>query len=314
MVKFNGFISPPSKVTCGVPQGSVIGPILFLCFINDITHAAHENGIKISLYADDAVVYITSNDQTTMQVQLQAAVTDVDQWCTLNRINLNVSKTKMCCYGTRHHLENFDIKLKLNDCELGKCKQYTYLGVILDETMNLESNFNATFKKFSYKIFQFSKIRKYSPPDVRVLVYKQTVLPMVEYISYLLYINRKHDVDKLQKLQNRALRLCFDIIDPMSVSVCQLHTQAQIGMLEPRRDVQLLGLLYDMHSDTRYLRDTIINTRLADRIVFSVDRVNYEIYRRSPYYVGHKLWNNLDMDVQMSKTKSLFKSRIKLLN
>ena len=142
--------------------------------------------------------------------------------------------------------------------------------------MNLESNFNATFKKFSYKIFQFSKIRKYLPPDVRVLVYKQTVLPMVEYISYLLYINRKHDVDKLQKLQNRALRLCFDIIDPMSVSVCQLHTQAQIGMLEPRRDVQLLGLLYDMRSDTRYLRDTIINTRLADRIVFSVDRVNYE--------------------------------------
>ena len=71
---------------------------------------------------------------------------------------------------------------------------------------------------------------------------------------------------------------------------------------------------YDMRSDTRYLRDTIINTRLADRIVFSVDRVNYEIYRRSPYYVGHKLWNNLDMDVQMSRTKSLFKSRIKLLN
>ena len=314
VTKFNGFISPPSKVTCGVPQGSVIGPILFLCFINDITHAAHENGIKISLYADDAVVYITSNDQTTMQVQLQAAVTDVDKWCSLNRINLNVSKTKMCCYGTRHHLENFEIKLKLNDCELGKCKQYTYLGVILDETMNLASNFNATFKKFSYKIFQFSKIRKYLPPDVRVLVYKQTVLPMVEYISYLLYINRKHDVDKLQKLQNRALRLCFDIIDPMSVSVCQLHTQAQIGMLEPRRDVQLLGLLYDMRSDTRYLRDTIINTRLADRIVFSVDRVNYEIYRRSPYYVGHKLWNNLDMDVQMSRTKSLFKSRIKLLN
>ena len=142
--------------------------------------------ISISLYLYISI-YI-SNYKQLLLVQFQAAVTDVDQWCTLNRINLNVSKTKMCCYGTRHHLENFEIKLKLKDCELGKCKQYTYLGVTLDEIMNLESNFNATFKKFSYKIFQFSKIRKYLPPDVRVLVYKQTVLPMVEYISYLLYI------------------------------------------------------------------------------------------------------------------------------
>ena len=313
LTKFNGHISPSRALLCGVPQGSVIGPILFLCFINDITRVAMENGTQISLYADDAVVYVTSHDQELIQSKLQAAVTDVGQWCNLNQINLNVSKTKLCCYGTRQSLRDFDVQLRLNNTQLGRCKQYTYLGVILDESMNLESNFNSIFKKFSYKIFQFTKIRKYLPNDIRVLVYKQTVLPLVEYISYLLYINRKHEVDKLHKLQNRSLRLCFDINDPKTISVCELHKRAELLNLETRREIQLLGLLYDLRGDPRYVKAPTANTRLADKIVFSVERVNYEIYRRSPFYVGQKLWSNLDREIQKSGSKSQFKLRVKSL-
>ena len=126
-------------------------------------------------------------------------------WCTQNHIKLNINKTKLCCYGSRHNLKNCRIQCKLHDTPLSTNKQYTYLGVLLDETLNLESNFNSIFKKFSYKLFQFSKIRKYLPVDMRVLVYNQAILPLVEYVSYLLCLNRKHDIDKLQKLQNKGL-------------------------------------------------------------------------------------------------------------
>ena len=74
--------------------------------------------------------------------------------------------------------------------------------MMIEVTMNLEANFNNVFKRFSYKVFQFSKIKNYLNVKTRVLVYKQTVLPFVEYISSLLFLNRKLDVDKLQKLQN----------------------------------------------------------------------------------------------------------------
>ena len=77
-------------------------------------------------------------------------------------------------------------------------KQYTYLRTILDETINLESYFNTIFKKLSYKLFQFSKIRKYLPI---FRYYKQAVLSLVEYVCYLMYLNRKHNINKLQKLQ-----------------------------------------------------------------------------------------------------------------
>ena len=77
--------------------------------------------------------------------------------------------------------------------------------------MNLESNFNSIFKKFSFKIFQFSKIWRFMPQDIRITVYKQTIVPLIEYVSYMLLFNPKIDTEKFQKLQNRTLRLCYNI-------------------------------------------------------------------------------------------------------
>ena len=71
----------------------------------------------------------------------------------------------------------------------------------------MKPNFNKVFKKLSYKIHQFGKIKKYLDASSRVLVYKQTILPLTEYVSFVMYLNNKNDVDKFQKLQNRALRM-----------------------------------------------------------------------------------------------------------
>ena len=309
--KFNGFVSPAKKLRCGVPQGSVIGPILFLCYINDIVEIAHRNEIQISLYADDAVIYFTSDSQPLIEVKLQTALNEISLWCRSNHIKLNVKKTKLCCYGTRHNLGNYKIQCNLNDSLLPISKQYTYLGIILDDTMTLESNFNATFKKFSYKIFQFSKICKYLPTDARVLVYKQAILPLVEYVCYLMYLNRKHDIDKLQKLQNRALRLCYNIGDPRTISVHNLHVQANLSTLDQRREKQLLGLMYDISRKREFLRPILMNTRQAEKITLDYEISRCGIYAHSPYVIGCGLWNNLDASIQKAEQRSIYKTKIK---
>ena len=311
--KFNGFISEPRKLCCGVPQGSIIGPILFLCYINDIPDIAQRNYIQISLYADDAVIYHTSDSECDLQTKLQRALNEVSQWCNDNHIKLNVKKTRLCCYGTRHNLENFKMTCKLNDSQLPLIKQYTYLGVILDETLNLESNLNSIFKKFSYRLFQFSKIRKYLPVTTRVLVYKQTVLPLVEYICYLMYLNRKHDIDKLQKLQNRALRLCCKINDPRLISVPDLHQQAHLLTLDQRREKQLLLLMYVVSRKVEFVKPIRANTRQANKIILNSEIFRCSIYGRSPYVTGCCLWNKLDPSIQKSEHKLSYQTKIKAL-
>ena len=79
--KLNGFVSPSKKLCCGVPQGSVIGQILFLCYINDIVEIARKNYIQISLYADDAVIYHTSDNEIDLESKLQTVLDEVSQWC-----------------------------------------------------------------------------------------------------------------------------------------------------------------------------------------------------------------------------------------
>ena len=159
--------------------------------------------------------------------------------------------------------------------------------------MNIEANFNTIFKRFSYKIFQFSKIKNDLTENNRILVYKQTILPFVEYVSFLLYLNRKYDVDKLQKLQNNALRICFDIKDPKLLTVDALHERANIGSLLERREQLLMGVMFDLRKDTNLLSIAAVNTRQAEKTVFKTEIVHYDIYKRSPFYVGTQLWNTL---------------------
>ena len=311
--KFNNCMSECKPLVCGVPQGSVIGPILFLCYIIDIVKISEENNTCISLYADDAVIFATGNNSDELSTKLQSSLNDISLWCDQNRINLNVQKTKLCCYGRRCKLKQFKILLKFRDKNLNQCHQYNYLGITLDETMNLETNFNNIFKKFSYKVFQFTKIRRFLPEATRILVYKQTILPLVEYVSYMLFFNRKIDVDKFQKLQNRALHMCFDIYDPRDISLVDLHKNAKLLTLQARRDIHLINLMFDLRDVEGYINVPVVETRQANKIIFKLDRADCDVYKRSPYNVGGGLWNDLPAEIQLLENKMTFKDKIRLI-
>ena len=92
-------------------------------------------------------------------------LTAIKHWCCHNCINLNISKTKLCLYGTRSMVDNVDFDtIEFDGSNILRCKQYTYLGISLDECLNLKSHYNTVFKKFSYKAFQFGKIWSMSVP------------------------------------------------------------------------------------------------------------------------------------------------------
>ena len=157
----------------------MLGPTLFLCYINDLALVTKELGMSISLYADDAVIYCSNHDSYFVQSRLENAFSHIITWCNTNFININIDKTKFCIYGTRTTVSNFEpTTIVSNNKEINRCKQYQYLGVTLDECLTMKQNFNTVFKKFSYKIYQFGKIRKCLSTATRILVYKQTVLPL----------------------------------------------------------------------------------------------------------------------------------------
>ena len=99
----NNIISDKKLITCGVPQGSVCGPILFLIYINDIASVlAH---CKVSLYADDTVIYIAHNDVPEAMELVQNDLDNLSEWCTRNKLTINSKKTKYCIYGMRSNVK-----------------------------------------------------------------------------------------------------------------------------------------------------------------------------------------------------------------
>ena len=126
-------------------------------------------------------------------------------------------------------------------------------------------------------------------------------------------LTNSQDVDKLQRLQNRALRLCYNIYNPRDITVSRLHENAKIDMLQKRMMLQLMSMMYECKILGMYEKIPIRNTRQVDKYVFDIDRVRLDIYARSPYYIGSKFWNDLPRHVQQLNTKAAYKRSLRNL-
>ena len=130
----NGVTSKLLPVTCGVPQGSVLGPLFFLVFVNDIQGALNECGIK--LYADDTVLY-QSFDCEEAVTKLQQSVCRFASRCDTNAPTIDISKTKTMAFGSRHNIKKARVvEIKLRGEVLKQVPSYKYLGIVLDSTLD----------------------------------------------------------------------------------------------------------------------------------------------------------------------------------
>ena len=124
-------ISQGELITCGVPQGSVCGPLLFLLYINDFSKVLSH--CKVSLYADDTVLYYSANEIDDVVACVQNDLSSLSNWCNRNRLTINCKKTKYCLYGMRSIIKKskkLDTIISLNNTVLEKVCSYKYLGFI----------------------------------------------------------------------------------------------------------------------------------------------------------------------------------------
>ena len=103
----NGVLSSAQPVRCGVPQGSTLGPLLFLVYINDLPNVITESNLH--LFADDTVVYCSNKDPQRARNSVQGDLHDIAQWGCNNKITINVKKTKSVTFGTKHMLKKYQI-------------------------------------------------------------------------------------------------------------------------------------------------------------------------------------------------------------
>ena len=166
LVFYNDIESPVLRVPTGIGQGTILGPLIFIFYLNDVVDKLYY--VKISMYADDCVLYLSGNNWDSIRDKIQ------EHWGELNNLHLNVNKTKVMIAGTHTKLSRLgDVEpLQLYDNDVGFVKQYNYLGVILDAEMSLRPFLTHVRKLVYIKIFSFTKIRNYLTEHAAIMVYK----------------------------------------------------------------------------------------------------------------------------------------------
>ena len=181
----NGTISKTGNLKCGVPQGSILGPLLFCIYINDLPLHLKHNNVSLDLFADDSSLHCHDKNVQVIETHLQDSVNDINNWCKLNKMALHPQKTKSMLITTRqkHQIQPLNLKLTLNSISIEQVREHKVLGVIIDEKLSWSSHVACICKRLSQNIFLLSKLRRYVDNDGLKLFFFAHCLSHINYAS-----------------------------------------------------------------------------------------------------------------------------------
>ena len=278
----NGSKSSPDAITSGAPQGSVLGPLLFLIYINDLSGSIGET--RSQLFADDTVLYASDKDSAIAVNKLQLGLNKFAHWCNSNKLTINAKKTKHVIFGTKAMIKKADKdRLIYDNVLLVRETTYKYLGVTLDATLSMSKHISNITKQISHKVYVLGKISKYINYQAALTIYKTMILPYFDY-GDIFYMNANEQLlNKLPVLQNKCLRTCLNL--PPRSSTLHLHREANVANLKIRRRWHLRNFMFRMKENESLVDERGINTRTHDAINFIIKQPRCEKYKSSVYYL-----------------------------
>ena len=289
----NGIVSDLEKITCGVPQGSILGPLFFILYINDIQAMLGDNNFQ--LYADDTVIHCSDKSMDLAESRLQNLMNKFSKWCIENVLTINSKKSKIMVFGTRNEINNMDrIEISINNELLQNVPTYKYLGFNLDQTLNYKYHLGIVINNISFKLYLFSKVRRFMNEKSAIIVYKTMILPFYDYCDVIYSFSSIPELKKLDRQHLRGMRICLD--NGYNMDDDELFINCKISSLENRRKVHTRNYLFNKKEYCENVNN--INTRLHDGPVFKVIHPNVETVKRSVRYGGSLEWNSLDADIR----------------
>ena len=300
-VIINGNQSQIRPISFGVPQGSVLGPYLFIIYINQL--GDNMNTSSIQIYADDTV--LCNSDPTELKIDLQKVV----NWCSDNLLTLNTKKTKWMIFRGRQREILPELTFEVNGEILMQATDYKYLGVQLDSRLEFEYHKQTLSRSINQKIFFLGKIRRYITTYAALQIYKTTILPIFDYADIIYDQDRIGASNMWQKLQNKALRLIYNNYypNPNRLSTKELHLKANLLPLESRRYLHLLVHAFDLTRIPSNLDNRDILTRRREGPLLKTIDATVPLFMKSTRYKAIQKWNNLEVSDRMIRDKETFK-------
>ena len=311
--------SSPLEITCGVPQSSVLGPLLFLLYINDIYRSSEI--LKFHLFADDTSIFYSAKDSQKMEDSINHELKSLAIWLNANILTLNVSKSSFVVFHPPRKKVT-PIKLIINNSHIPEKIHAKYLGVFIDKHLTWFHHIHQINTKLSRALGILSKLRHNLPLYLLKTVYHAFFKPHIDYCINIWTCTSTTILEPIAISMKKAIRI-------MTFNRYDAHTQPLFHNLnllnfEQTINLNLGNLMWDIHqAQLPSCLLTALNTDIISK--FQRKRKTTEKYKplcRTKYKLhfltttGTTLWSSLPDIITQSKSKNIFKNRYKkyLLN
>ena len=315
-VVYNDISSQKITINCGVPQGSILGPLLFLLYINDICNAS--DILHYVLFADDTNLFYSHKNLSFLIDQVNHELLKLSDWFAANRLSINFEKTKFMIFRPKQKSCNVDVNIVLSSHQISLTNEVSFLGVILDEHLSWKSHITHVTRKMSKSIGIIKKASFYLSKSTLLTLYYSLVYPYMQYCILVWGSTYPSNLRRIVLLQKRVVRI-------INKAVYDAHTEPMfndLGLL-PFQKIYLFHLdkfMFLFHK--RMLPANFdnffccvnqfhnYNTRNSKLYYVPFCRTNIKQF--SVIYQGVKFSNSISQNIYDVSSVSCFKKKLKV--
>jgi hypothetical protein len=314
VVSVNNSFSDSRPIRIGVPQGSILGPLLFLVYVNDFQHCIKH--CKVILYADDTLIYVSAKTANEVETFLNEDLQSVAEWLSSNLLTLNCEKSKLLLFGSKQRLKSFNsISIKVNNQAVGRVNSLKYLGVTFNEDLSWSDHIENIISKTNQRLGLLKRIKHLLPTDSRLTLFSCLVLPLFDYGDVIW--GDKNNISLMNDLQVQQSKAAKIILNkPISFSSTEALSTLKWKRLSERRRAHRCILIFKclnnhINFDFNLVYNSSIhnyNTRQSCFLHLPKTRTNWGKHKVTYHAVYD--YNNLESDCQNAQTISQFKSKV----
>ena len=309
--------SKTRSITCGVPQGSVLGPLFFLLFINDLPNCCPSGEVRI--FADDTNVFFHCNNIKELIKLGQTILNQLHSWFTANKLTLNTDKSSFTIFRSKKKvIHNLPEHIEFLDYKIKRTTHVKYLGLTINENLSWDNHINEICTKLKSLFHVFYNIRDYLSIDNVKTIYYTLIYSRIKYGITLYGQAGSTKLKRVQTLQNQLLKVLLG--KKFRFPTDDLHHELKILKVKDITNLEILTFVHNYFSNKLPAAfDNYYKTfsNFSDRITrnsfttIKIDVHNTDIAARSLKNSGAKKWNSLCNDLKSIPKVKKFKIEFK---
>ena len=305
----NGVNSSKSHITHGVPQGSILGPVLFLIFINDLPNV--NSFFKFTLFADDSTVSCAFEDHDNEFIArtIEQQLIPINKWLVINRLTVNHSKTVFIAFS---HRKEFNIRpIKFGNHYINQTSSTKFLGLTIDSHLKFDSHINNICNKTSKTVGILFKLNKFMPLEILKSIYQSLITPYLTYCQEIYYSAPQIYTNRIKIIQKKAVRAMNSL--PYNAHTDEYFKSMQLLKLDDMFTLATLTNVYEkVHNHNFIPPDTRNHPHFTrNRNQLAIPLLNRNATQKTFVYQEVIKWNALPLELKDTDKKPRFKKRVK---